>query len=114
MERIKTEHEEQREFVSWFRKTHKGVVIHSIPNGGKRNPREALRLKVEGVVAGIPDLHIPAWSVWVEMKTVKGNLSQEQKAIIDYLNSIGDTVFVAHGKEQAIEQITNFTQTRNA
>ena len=47
----RSEHLEQREFVSWFRQTFPGVLIHAIPNGGKRGRAEALRLKVEGVVA---------------------------------------------------------------
>lgn len=110
----RSEHIEQRETVQWFRQTHRGVLIHSIPNGGKRDQREALRLKVEGVVAGIPDLHVPAWNLWVEMKTLDGSLSPAQKEIITYLESVGDTVITAHGKDDAIEQITAFCKTRNA
>lgn len=34
-------------------------LLHAIPNGGKRDIREAARLKKEGVKAGIPDIFLP-------------------------------------------------------
>jgi hypothetical protein len=43
----------------------------------------AKRLKAEGVVRGIPDLFIPQWNLWVEMKRkTGGRLSPEQKSMI--------------------------------
>lgn len=101
-----SEHLEQREFVSWFRKTYPGVRIFAIPNGGYRSLAAAARLKAEGVVAGVPDLCIPAWKVWVEMKRVKGGvLSEKQKDWRSYLEKCGHIVIVAHGKEAAIHEI---------
>lgn len=114
MEPIRSEHVEQREFVQWFRQTHKGVLIYAIPNGGKRNPREALKLKVEGVTKGIPDLHIPAWLLWVEMKAEDGKVSPDQKEIAAYLEGEGHKVIFAWGKEDAVKQVTDFIKTRNA
>jgi hypothetical protein len=106
MDRVKTEHEEQREFVSWFRKNNPGVLIFAIPNGEKRGKAAAMRLKVEGVVSGIPDLFIPSWRTWLEMKREKdGRVSASQKEIAAYLQHIGHTVFVAYGKDQAIQYI---------
>jgi hypothetical protein len=106
MEPIKTEHEEQREFVRWFRQTYLGVRIFSIPNGGARSPSVAGRLKAEGVSKGVPDLYIPAWRVWVEMKRTKGgSVSPEQKDWRKYLESIGDFVIVGKGNEDAQMQI---------
>ena len=69
---LPTEHEEQREFVRWFRQNHPGVRIFAIPNGGARSITTAAKLKVEGVSAGVPDLCIPAWGMWIEMKRQKG------------------------------------------
>jgi hypothetical protein len=104
--RVPTEHEEQREFVAWFRRQYEGVRIFAIPNGGSRSQREGGRLKLEGVSAGVPDLYIPAWHTWVEMKRQKGGiLSAEQKDWRDYLQSIGDTCLVAKGCEDAQRQI---------
>ena len=101
-----SEHVEQREFVSWFRQTYLGVRIFAIPNGGARNIATAGRLKAEGLSAGVPDLYIPAWRVWIEMKRAKGGaLSQKQKDWRDYLSACGDTVIVAHGKIAAQDAI---------
>ena len=105
-DRIPTEHEEQREFVRWFRQTYPGVRIFAIPNGGARSPSVAGRLKAEGVSKGVPDLYIPAWRVWVEMKRTKGgSVSPEQKDWRKYLESIGDFVIVGKGNEDAQRQI---------
>jgi hypothetical protein len=108
-DRIPTEHEEQREVVKWFRQTHRGVRIFAIPNGGQRSLAAAARLKVEGVSAGVPDLFIPAWHLWIEMKRVKGGvLSAEQKDWIKYLEEVGYCAKVCKGAEDAKEQITAF------
>lgn len=96
------EHAEQAAVVAWFRETYPGVLIYAIPNGGARSAVAGAALKAEGVVAGMPDLHIPAWRTWVEMKRRKGGrVSPSQEAIHAYLRSIGDRVIVAHGAAQA-------------
>jgi hypothetical protein len=101
-----SEHLEQREFVSWFRKTHPGVRIFAIPNGGWRGVAAGARLKAEGVSAGVPDLFIPEWRVWIEMKRAKGGvLSEKQKGWRDYLIGCGYKVIVAHGKIAAQDEI---------
>lgn len=99
-----SEHVEQRCFVEWVRLKH-GVRIFAIPNGGKRGRLEALRLVAEGVSSGVPDLCIPEWSLWVEMKARKGRVSKNQHDWIDYLNSIGHTAIVAYGFEDAVAQV---------
>lgn len=99
---MKSESLEQIEFVCWFRRTHPNVLIFSIPNGGVRSPSQSLKMKNEGVVKGIPDLFIPAWLCWVEMKRTKGGTtSPEQKAMHLYLRSIGHTVIIGNGFEDA-------------
>ena len=107
------EHGEHVVFVNWFRATFSNIMIYAIPNGGKRSITEAKRLKAEGVVPGIPDLHIPAWRLWVEMKRTKGGrLSQEQGEVIDYLQTIGDSVIVAAGFESARAQVLEFVRRK--
>ncbi len=106
---MSTESAEQIGFVRWFRKRFPGVLIYAIPNGTKRGWKTALTLKEEGVVAGIPDLHIPEWSLWIEMKRTKGGrISDPQKEMIEYLESIGQTVLVAHGTEEASRKVLKF------
>ena len=49
----------QQTCVEWWRHAYPKRLIFHIPNGGKRNLREAVRLKKQGVVAGVPDLFCP-------------------------------------------------------
>lgn len=47
--------------------------LYHIPNGGKRNAREAARFKTMGVRAGVHDYHLPVprgdWhGLWIELK----------------------------------------------
>lgn len=106
---MKSEHVDQREFVSWFRQTWPDVRIYAIPNGGARNIIVAAKLKAEGVSAGVPDLHVPAWNLWIEMKRGKGGrASTKQNDWIQYLEGIGHTVFVCHGVDEAKSKVEDF------
>ena len=105
---MKTEHEEQRDFVRWWRQN-RSQMIFAIPNGGHRNPATAGRLKAEGVLPGVPDLFVPALFLWVEMKREKrGALSAAQRSMIEKLSEAGYTVIVAHGCDDAIRQTSEF------
>jgi predicted oxidoreductase len=108
-DRIPTEHEEQREVVRWFRQTYKGVRIFAIPNGGQRSIVAAAKLKAEGVSSGVPDLHVPAWSLWIEMKRSKGgSVSAEQKDWMTYLEGVKHWCIVGKGADDAKAKITAF------
>lgn len=103
---LPSEHAEQVGFVRWFRTKWPRVVIFAIPNGGKRNITTAKLLVKEGVVAGVPDLFIPAWGIWVEMKRQKGGrLSPDQEGMIAYLESIGHRVVVGFGALDASDKL---------
>lgn len=104
-----SEHMEQVGLVTWFRGKFPDVLIFAVPNGEKRSISVAKRLKAEGVIAGIPDLYVPQWNLWIEMKRQKGGrLSPEQKAMIEYLKSIGHTVIVGKGAADASSQVLRF------
>jgi len=103
---VTSEHDEQVGFVVWFRARFQGVLILAVPNGGKRHPATARKLKAEGVVPGVPDLFVPEWNLWVEMKRAKGGrLSPDQRQVIAYLEEIGHHVIVGHGAEDASRQL---------
>jgi hypothetical protein len=105
-DKIPSEHFEQRELVKWFRQTFDGVRIFAIPNGGARSITTAARLKVEGVSAGVPDLYVPAWKLWIEMKRQKGGVvDKNQKDWHSYLTAIGDKVIVCRGADEAKRMI---------
>lgn len=102
----RSEHLEQVRLVSWFRRSYPDVRIFAVPNGGARSGPQGAKLKAEGVQAGVPDLHIPAWSLWVEMKRAKGGtVSPEQRDWIDYLEGIGHRCIVGRGFDDAKAKI---------
>lgn len=109
MSDIPLEHIEQRNFVQWFRRQYPDVLILAIPNGGSRSMSQGAKLKLEGVVKGIPDLFVPAWNLWIEMKRIKGGIiSNEQKKIKEYLISCDYSVLIATGCENATKQVKEF------
>lgn len=114
-EKPKSEHLEQAELVRDFRRAFPGVLIFSIPNGGWRTKTTALKLRVEGCVAGIPDLFVPAWNLWIEMKRVKGGtVSKEQKEQMAYLKSVGHDVIIGKGRDNAWLQIHEFIAAKES
>lgn len=116
-EKEPSEHVEQRNFVSWFRKTYPGIIIHSIPNGAtlgddkKSRQIRGNKLKLEGMLDGVPDLEIPEWYTYIEMKTLSGKLSKEQKEVIDKLKKT-HTVLVCNGCDDAMEQIKKVSKEK--
>lgn len=104
-----TESLEQQGFVHWFRGRYPDVIIFSIPNGGFRDMHTAKVLRLEGLLAGVPDLYIPCWKLWIEMKNkTGGTVSEAQYRMIDYLRGIGDTVFICNGAEDASRKVLDF------
>jgi hypothetical protein len=57
--------------------------IFAIPNGGKRHPATAVKMKAEGVKAGVWDIFVPVavdehCGLFIEMKFGKGQLTKNQ------------------------------------
>jgi len=103
---VLSEHQEQALFVQWFRRTFPDIRIFAIPNGGARNIVTAGKLKAEGVSPGVPDLFIPEWLTWVEMKRARGgSVSADQKDWHQYLVSLGHKVILGFGCDDAINKI---------
>jgi hypothetical protein len=110
-----SEHSEQVAFVQWFRLQFPGVLIFAIPNGAHlagtiaQRAAQVARLKAEGMVAGVPDVEIPEWNLYVEMKRQRGGkLSADQVRIHNALRRAGKTVMVAKGWEDAADQVRAF------
>jgi hypothetical protein len=90
-----------------FRKKRPDVLIHSVPNEGKRGASVGIALKAMGLLPGMPDLHIPEWNLWIELKTQDGGNkgTKEQLDIHEKLRAIGDDVFICWGSAEAQECI---------
>lgn len=117
-DRPPTEHEEQTDFVRWFRQAYTiplGVRIFAIPNGSAVTGKaQGAKLQSEGVSAGVPDLFVPAWLLWIEMKRPKkSHTSELQKLWHEYLRSLpGHTVIKPNGSAEAQRQVNGFVALR--
>lgn len=88
-------------------------IIRHIPNGGFRTDSEAAKLKAMGVVSGTPDLHLPIAkhgfaSLYIELKTLDGDLSPDQKKQIPILRKIGNKVVVLRTFDDVIQEIKSY------
>jgi hypothetical protein len=118
-DRAPTEHEEQKDFVRWFRQTYTiplGVRIFAIPNGSAVTSKaQGAKLMSEGVSAGVPDLFVPAWLLWIEMKRPKkSHTSELQKLWHEYLRGLGQTVIKPKGSAEAQRMVLEFVAARSA
>lgn len=89
----------------WFHNTYqhlRGLLYH-VPNGGKRDPREAALMKAKGVVPGIPDIvfNYKSRTYFFEFKEPggKGVLSAAQKRIHLLLEAQGFDVWLIEAEE---------------
>jgi hypothetical protein len=106
---MQTEDQLQAEFFKHVWNTYPKTrsLFFSVPNGGTRNPREAMKLKATGTTAGIPDL-IFLWNgkaYGFELKTETGVLSPKQKEIHEIWAANGICVHIIRTLAEGIEII---------
>lgn len=85
-------------------------LLHHIPNGGKRNEKEAAHLKRQGVKAGVPDLCLPVarggyHGLYIELKIQGNKPTEKQLEFIEALQNQGYKAIVCYGWEEAQIQI---------
>lgn len=107
------ESELQRACVRWFRMQYPQYLLFHVPNGGKRNAREAARFKAEGVVPGIPDLFLAEarhgfHGLFIEMKAGKNRPTPEQADAMQMLSASGYLCAVCYTFEAFKELIDNY------
>ena len=87
-----SEYEIQKAFVRWCRQNPDPRLsfLYSPPNESRRSWAHAQKRKSEGMLAGVPDLHLPepvrlpSWAkpgLFIETKTPKGKLSPAQTSV---------------------------------
>ena len=107
-------YEDDESQVLWQWAQHLPILrdyLYHIPNGGNRNVREALRLKKQGVRAGVSDYHLPVArggynGLWVEFKAAPPNNAAVQKNQKEWLTKMADegyAVYVCKGLDEAIK-----------
>lgn len=94
-------------------------LIFHIPNGGKRNAREAARFKRMGVKAGVPDLFLPVprggcHGLFIELKAPRGRLSDYQRVWLERLKASGYAVSVCYGCDEARRDILRYLELEKA
>jgi hypothetical protein len=113
---IFSESYEQRRLIAWLelhRVPHDAYT--AIPHGGRRDPKTAALLKLEGVRPGAPDiLFYTSPPIALEMKKAKGGrVSPAQKAVHERLRRAGWAVLVCHGAEEAKVELAELPQFRD-
>lgn len=89
-------------------------LLHHIPNGGSRDPREAHNLRLQGVKPGVPDIFLPVpkgrhHGLYIELKRVRGGrVSDDQRAWLDRLNHLGYRALVCKGWQEAQTAILDY------
>ena len=116
-----TEHQIQSAFVEWVRlaeqQDERLKLLFAVPNGGKRNLITAIKLKKEGVKAGIPDIVFPLKTeafngLAIEFKKPKtGRKTKEQSDYMDLLVKYGWCAVVCTDAEEAIRVVKNYLGT---
>lgn len=91
--------------------------MHAIPNGGKRDKREAARLKRQGVKPGVADIFLPLargdyYGLYIEMKRRKeqgsSQTSKHQYDFGRYVLEQGYRYEICYGAESAIQVIREY------
>lgn len=114
-----SEHDEQRALVDWVDLQYPGLLFYAIPNGahlaGNDNRRFAQinKLKSEGLVPGTPDLFFAEprggyAGCFVEMKTLTGKLSENQKEFLARAEERGYYTIVGYGFEFARDMLDDY------
>ena len=110
---------EQARLIDWCRMyrlpdgRRLSATIFAIPNGGKRNPREAAKLKRTGVRPGVSDLFLPVprngfAGLFIEMKKIGGKESATQRDFRTQMDFNGYSAKVCYGWADAASTICEY------
>ena len=89
--------------------------LHASLNGVKLSNPVAIKMKRQGMRAGVPDLFLPvrsgSWSgLFIELKKIGGKVSDPQKDWIKFLNEQGYKAIVCYGWKKTVEEIINYLE----
>ena len=89
------------------------TLLNGSLEGVDLNPRQAKRAKDSGVKSGFPDINLPVarggyLGLYIESKTDKGKLSDNQKRVMNMLTIAGHLVLAIKGSAKSIEIIERY------
>jgi hypothetical protein len=110
----KTESKIQQDAIMeiWNKMPETRLCLFHVPNGMFTNAREGAKFKAQGVIAGVPDL-VFVWhgkTHYIEVKTAKGVLSAQQKALHQKWSEQGIFVNVCRSSEEIIAIVAELVQ----
>ena len=112
-----TEYHLQKSYVEWFRMQYPSLkdVCFAIPNGGNRDAKEGYRLKLSGVLSGVPDMQLchasyPYHGLFTEFKFGENTLTENQHRVCSAMSMQNYDVHVCYDLEDAIGLTTNYIQ----
>ena len=118
---LKTEHQEQSNLFAWARRyapiVKQLAMMFAIPNGGKADKMQKIWAWQEGQEAGVPDIFLAVprnngadiyGGLFIEMKTAKGVVADNQKEWHVMLEAMGYRVEVCRSSEQAQKTILDY------
>ena len=93
-------------------------LMYHVPNGGRRDKREAASLRRQGVKAGIPDIVLPVargsfFGLYIELKFGRNKTSSIQDVWIKRLREMNYKVEVCYGWIAAREVIESYLDKPN-
>jgi hypothetical protein len=109
-----SEHSEQVALIEWCNLAKNEYPelewIFAVPNGGHRHPLTAMKLKREGVKAGVFDLFLPCalggfHGLFIEMKYGKNKLTDAQREFEWFVSAKGYCTCVCWSWIEAKKQI---------
>lgn len=88
----------------------RGLVFFHVPNGGKRQPREAALFKAMGVRAGVSDLIlVHAGKIFaLELKAEKGRASEAQMEFLSDIDREGAFTAMPTGLNAALATLESW------
>ena len=114
MKHIESAHQAQVvEWSKWAYKTGKYPMLnmlHCSLNGVKLSGTQAKIAKGQGMLSGVPDLFLPVpkngyHGLFIEMKSEKGRLTENQQWFLTNAESVGHKTVVCYGSKEAIAAI---------
>lgn len=118
-----SEAQEQAQLIKWAQECieldiyPELIMLYAVPNGGKRNKIEAVNLKRQGVVPGVPDLCLAVpkgkyHGLYIEMKVHPNKTTAEQEKWLKNLSFYGYAVKVCYGYVAARTAIEHYLKLR--
>ncbi len=105
----------QKACVQWFSYQYPKLrlVCFAVPNGGKRNAKEAAIMKSEGVTAGVADMLLLTprgkyGALCIEFKTDDGAQSESQKEWQRAAEENGNKYVIVCSLEEFIKAVTEY------